>query len=123
MPEKLNNIVDEIRFILDKISSIADDDEEENEEPSNMTIKELNEYEDKLNKLLTKALPDLEGDKVIQIGNTVHKYGSDEIIYKNIITLDTCDNIQGVDVISCKTENEMLMQWKKFLMKLDPDII
>jgi len=120
--EKLNNIVDEIRFVLDKISSIADDDEE-GDEPSNMTIKELNEYEDKLNRLLTKALPELEGDKVIQIGNTVHKYGSDEIIYRNIITLDTCDDIQGVDVISCKTEDEMLMQWKKFLMKLDPDII
>ena len=120
--EKLNNIVDEIRFVLDKISSIADDDEE-GDEPSNMTIKELNEYEDKLNRLLTKALPELEGDKVIQIGNTVHKYGSDEIIYRNIITLDTCDDIPDVDVISCKTEDEMLMQWKKFLMKLDPDII
>jgi len=119
--EKLEKILDEIKLVLDKISSIDDNDDEEEE--NNLTIKELNDIEDKLNRMLTKALPELEGDKIIQIGNTVHKYGSDEIIYKCILTLDTCDDIEDVNVISCKTEEEMLISWKKFIMKLDPDII
>lgn len=71
----------------------------------------------------TSFLPHLKGDPIIQIGTTVHKYGERECSYKNIITLGTCDPIDGVDVISCATEEEVLMKWQELIVKLDPDII
>ena len=136
---------DDIRFILNKIKSVDycidndgdndndDDDNDANDdnddgEPkkkfkNNITVKEANEIEEELNKRLCKILPELEGDKIIQIGTTVHIYGSDEIIYKNIITLDSCDNIEDVNVITCNTEEELIKKWKKEIMKINPDIM
>lgn len=67
--------------------------------------------------------PELEGDPIIQIGTTVHKYGEKECCYKNIITLDTCNDIEGSDVISCKNEKELLLQWRDLIIRLDPDIL
>jgi len=117
-----------IRFILNKIKSndiIINDDDEDDEEDNykKLTSKEYNEIEDTLNIKLSEFLPPLEGDKIIQIGTTVHKFGSDDIIYKNIITLDTCDEIPNVDVKTCKTEADLLISWKRLMTKLNPDII
>jgi hypothetical protein len=50
------------------------------------------------------GLPPLQGDPLIQIGTTVHRYGSDEIVYKHIVSLGSCDSIPGVVVESCETE-------------------
>ena len=69
------------------------------------------------------VLPKLEGDHVIQIGTTIHKYGSDEIVYRHIVTLNTCDEIEGTQVEHYKTEEEVLQAWKFFLTRLDPDIL
>jgi len=69
------------------------------------------------------VLPKLEGDHVIQIGTTIHRYGTDEIIYKHIVTLNTCDDIDGVMVEHYDTEEEMLLAWKSFITRLDPDIL
>ena len=75
-------------------------------------------------KYFTKIkLPKLAGDKVIQIGTTVTRFGSDEIVYKNIITLNTCDPINGADVEAYEAEDEVIMAWKELLKKLDPDIL
>ena len=129
---KLHEHEEDIRFILNKMKSltIVNDDEdeeiEEDEEPekkNNISVKEANEIEEALNKKLSDILPELEGDKIIQIGTTVHIYGSDDIIYKNIISLDTCDDIEDATVISCKTEKELILKWKRELMKINPDII
>jgi DNA polymerase elongation subunit (family B) len=67
--------------------------------------------------------PPLEGDCIIQIGTTVHCYGENECNYKNILTLGTCDPIDGIEVISCETEQELLMKWRDLIIKIDPDII
>lgn len=72
---------------------------------------------------LDKVLPPLNGDAIIQIGTTVHLYGEQECSYKNIITLGTCDDIEGADVIQCENEIELLMQWRDLIIKIDPDII
>lgn len=112
--------------ILEKIADIScdsGDEDEEQQKTKTLTLKEQNILESKLNDILTKKLPPLKGDKIIQIGTTVHRYGSDEIIYKNIITLDTCDPIPDTDVITCKTEKQVLMEWKKLIMSLNPDIL
>jgi DNA polymerase elongation subunit (family B) len=104
-------------------------DEEEDEEDDDdikgnkMTVRELNAQELKLTDILTNALVPLEGDKIIQIGTTVHIYGSDNIVYKNIITLNSCDKIEGCDVEHYDTEKEVLIKWKELMNNLNSDII
>jgi len=73
--------------------------------------------------LFDKCFPAIEGDKVIQIGTVVQKYGDKLPCIKHMITLDTCEPIEGCHVESYKTEREVLIAWAKFIKKLDPDII
>ena len=118
----------DIRYILNKFKSLqtVDDEIEEDEEDNKaikMSVKEANEIEEALNSRLCEILPELEGDKIIQIGTTIHKYGSDEIIYKSLISLNDCDDFEGTTVISCKTEKELLLKWKNEIIKINPDII
>jgi DNA polymerase elongation subunit (family B) len=77
----------------------------------------------RLNTLFTSLFPDLEGDKVIQIGTAIQRFGETEPYLKHIITLGTCDPIEGTIVVPCKTEKEVLMEWSQFMVNLDPDII
>ena len=90
---------------------------------SRMTVRELNAHELKLTEILTKNLIALEGDKIIQIGTTVHIYGSDKIVYKNIISLNSCDRIEGCDVEYYDSEKEVLLKWKELMNNLNSDII
>jgi len=53
----------------------------------------------------------------------VHVYGSDEIVYRNIVTLNTCDEIEGAEVQAYSTEEKMLMAWKNVIASIDPDIM
>lgn len=119
--------VEDIIGFLNKISDISSgdtSDDEEGEAPAkSITRKEQMIHEARINDILTGVLPPLKGDKIIQIGTTVHRYGSEEIIYKNIISLNDCDEIEGTDVVSCKTEKQVLMEWKKLMASLNPDII
>lgn len=123
IPQLLKPVIAEITAILEKIASSVSDGNEEEEEDANMTVAEINAEELKLCKLLDNILIPLEGDKIIQIGTTVHLYGSDKIVYKNIVSLDTCDDICDCEVISCKTEKELLNKWKDVMNNLNSDII
>jgi DNA polymerase elongation subunit (family B) len=87
------------------------------------TQKDIQIEEDNIRKLLADNLPKLEGDPIIQIGTTFHRYGSDEIIYKHLVNLGSCDDIEGVDVVACKTENKLLEKWKEMMIEKKPDII
>jgi DNA polymerase elongation subunit (family B) len=78
---------------------------------------------DKLAGIFDNFLPTIEGDKVIQIGTTVHRYGEEECFMKHIVTLGTCNNIQGAEVVQCKTEEDVIKEWFKFIRILDPDMI
>ena len=49
----------------------------------------------KITLLYDRYFPSVEGDKVIQIGTVVQKYGETEPYLKHMITLDTCDPIEG----------------------------
>jgi DNA polymerase elongation subunit (family B) len=73
--------------------------------------------------LLNSFLPELKGDSIIQIGSTLHQYGSTKCSYKSVITLDTCDDIPGIDVIVCKTEKTLIKEWCKLIKRIDPDIM
>ncbi len=72
---------------------------------------------------LTELFPEIEGDKVIQIGTTFHKYGERECYYKHIVTLDTCNEIEGVEVLSVDNETDLIKEWVKILNNMDPDIM
>ena len=123
--EKIEKKSNQIIKYLDDISNyIEQDDDVENEEnikPN--TVKEQNIIINSLNDIFMEILPQLEGDKIIQIGTTVHKYGSDNIVYKNIISLNSCNKITDADVIECKTETEVLREWKNLIIRLNPDIL
>ena len=138
IPLLLNEKMSDIIEILDKITAsiktekkdktentddVVDDNDCNEDDDCNMTIAQLNEEEARLAKILDKLLVPLEGDKIIQIGTTVHMYGSDKIVYKNIITLDTCDLIENCVVEPCKTEKELLINWKKLMNELNSDIV
>lgn len=69
--------------------------------------------------------PERFDDKIIQIGTTVYIQGKDneKQVLKHIITLDTCDDIDGTIIESYDTEEEVILAWMKFIQQLDPDII
>ncbi|GAB4835573.1 DNA polymerase delta catalytic subunit [Ancistrocladus abbreviatus] len=62
-------------------------------------------------------------DPVIQVANLVTSQGESKPFVRNIMTLKSCAPIVGVDVMSFDTEREVLLAWRDFIRKVDPDII
>ena len=88
---------------------------------NNEIIQKLTE---KFNSLYYKGLfPKIEGDKIIQIGITTHSYGNKDCKQKIILTLGGCSDIDGIKVIRCNNEKEIITNWVKIINELDPDII
>jgi DNA polymerase elongation subunit (family B) len=77
----------------------------------------------RLTRKMNAHFPPLKGDRIIQIGTAVHRYGDTSCSYKAVVTLDTCDPIEGVDVISCATEKELIKRWCDLLHQINPDVI
>ena len=67
--------------------------------------------------------PMRDGDKVIQIGITLSRYGEADCYYKHLLSLKETANIDGVTVEWFKTEEDLLLAFTKFIRKFDPDII
>lgn len=67
--------------------------------------------------------PERDDDKIIQIGTTFSKYGESECYYKHIITLGSCDKIEGATVESYNNESNVLLAWTKMIRKMNPDVI
>lgn len=78
---------------------------------------------EEINKTMMRYLPEIEGDKIIQIGTVVQNYGEKKCDIKHIVTLKGCSDIKDTIVESCKTEREVIIKWCEFINKLDPDII
>ena len=112
----IESILRIISINSNQIISILQEKFPEHDTGKEIKIKRSNIY-------LSNIFPEIEGDRVIQIGTTVQKYGETECYIKHIITLDTCDPIEGAIVVQCKTEREVLIEWTKFINLLDPDII
>ena len=74
-----------------------------------------------------RSLGEQEGDRVIQIGTTYYRNG--EIVYRNIITLGSCDPVPDTETIAIDTPNqeraekELIQEWISLIHKTDPDII
>ena len=73
--------------------------------------------------LLMSKLPHLEGDKVTFIGSTFIHYGKKEPHKNHCIVLGDCDEVKGVEIVSVKTEREVLLEWTKLIQVENPDII
>lgn len=68
-------------------------------------------------------VPDVMGNPVIQIGTVFQDFGTPDRYHKYIITLKKCLEIPDACVISCETEEELLMKWQKLIIDNDPDIL
>jgi DNA polymerase delta subunit 1 len=63
------------------------------------------------------------GDKIITIGTAYQRYGEPEPFHRSVVTLDTCDSIEGVHVVPCETEAELLNAWIDDVMAHDVDVM
>lgn len=130
---KLEPILEDVTGLVQKIAAAksgthdtgaADDDDDTDESPITAVSSSVTmELENNLVDILTSNLPALQGDPIIQIGTTVHIYGSDKIVYRHIATLHSCDPVEGAEVESFDTEEELLQGWKDLIVRLDPDIL
>jgi DNA polymerase elongation subunit (family B) len=64
-----------------------------------------------------------DGDKIIQIGLTLSRFGEDECYYKHLLSLNKTSDILGATVESFETEEEVLLAFTKIIRKLNPDIM
>ncbi|KAH8663934.1 DNA polymerase delta catalytic subunit [Xylariales sp. PMI_506] len=67
--------------------------------------------------------PEANQDPVIQIANVVTRYGETKPFIRNVFCLDTTSSIVATQILEFTNESDMLMSWKKFLDKVDPDLI
>nr|KMM72103.1 DNA polymerase delta catalytic subunit [Coccidioides posadasii RMSCC 3488] len=67
--------------------------------------------------------PEAHEDPVIQIANVVTRYGESKPFVRNVFVLNGCSLIVNTQILDFKTEQEMLMAWRDFLEKVDPDVI
>lgn len=67
--------------------------------------------------------PEPEVDPVIQIANVVTRYGDSKPFVRNVFVLDTCSSIVNTQIFEYAKEEDMLMGWRDFLEKVDPDVI
>lgn len=67
--------------------------------------------------------PEANQDPVIQIANVVTKYGEKKPFIRNVFCLDTTSSIVATHILEFSREEDMLMSWRNFLEKVDPDII
>jgi DNA polymerase elongation subunit (family B) len=86
--------------------------------------------EDKLDKMTevfkSVGFPELEGDKVTFIGSTFLRYGDEKPYLNNCLALNTCSDVKEIEnseIVSYKTERELLLAWKELIVNEDPDII
>lgn len=69
------------------------------------------------------VFPEANQDPVIQIANVVTRYGEAKPFVRNVFCLDTCSSIVNTQIIEFDAEEKMLMAWRDFLEKVDPDVI
>ncbi|KAK2864970.1 DNA-directed DNA polymerase delta [Arthroderma sp. PD_2] len=62
-------------------------------------------------------------DPVIQIANIVTRYGESKPFVRNVFVMDTCSSIVNTQVLEFDREEKMLMAWRDFVEKVDPDVI
>jgi len=69
------------------------------------------------------VFPEANQDPVIQIANVVTRYGEEKPFVRNVFVLDTCSLIVNTQIFEFDAEDKMLLAWRDFLEKVDPDVI
>lgn len=69
------------------------------------------------------VFPEPNQDPIIQIANVVTRYGEPKPFVRNVFCLDTCSLIVNTQIFEFDREEKMLMAWRDFLDKVDPDVI
>ena len=69
------------------------------------------------------VFPEYDQDPVIQIANVVTRFGESKPFVRNVFCLDTCSLIVNTQIFEFDQEEKMLMAWRDFLEKVDPDVI
>ncbi|KAI5867309.1 DNA polymerase family B-domain-containing protein [Durotheca rogersii] len=67
--------------------------------------------------------PEANHDPVIQIANIVTRYGESKPFVRNVFCLEKTSPIVATEVLAFNREEDMLISWKRFLDKVDPDLI
>ncbi|KAF8421003.1 DNA polymerase family B-domain-containing protein [Tirmania nivea] len=67
--------------------------------------------------------PEPNHDPIIQIASMVTRYGDKKPFVRNVFCLDTCALIVNTQIFSYDDEGKMLMGWRDFIQKVDPDVI
>lgn len=111
----MNALLDVIDEIVDILKGVRNVVKTEQEPPCSVAAR--------LTTILDRIFPKLHGDPIIQIGTTVHKYGDSDCVFKHVLTLGTCDAIEGVEVVQCDTERELIERWCELLREIDPDVV
>ena len=68
--------------------------------------------------MLQGCFPEPDKDPVIQIASMVTNQGETTPVVRNVMTLDTCAAIIGSEVMSFKTEQELLKVWHSSLLHI-----
>ena len=76
-----------------------------------------------IDKTLVQGFPSLEGDKVTFIGSTFTRVGEKEPYLKHCVVLDTCDEVEGVETESYRSEAHVLLAWRDLLQREKPDVV
>jgi DNA polymerase elongation subunit (family B) len=63
------------------------------------------------------------GDKVVQIGMTLYRYGSMECYEQHILTLHKCPPIKGAHLECHETEKSLFRGWARKMREISPDIV
>lgn len=69
------------------------------------------------------VFPEASEDPVIQIANVILRYGELRPFVRNVFTVDSCAPIIGSEILSYAQERDMLMAWRDFMVRADPDVI
>ena len=67
--------------------------------------------------------PKDESCPVIQVATTLQRFGEKEPYKRQLLSFGTCNPIDNVEVIECKTEAELLNRWTKTVQTEDVDIL
>jgi DNA polymerase delta subunit 1 len=70
-----------------------------------------------------KGFPVAQKNPVIQIAAYVTEHGRSEHVMKGVWVLESCADIAGADVFSFEKESDMLVSFRDFWEKVDPDLI
>lgn len=69
------------------------------------------------------VFPEANQDPVIQIANVITRYGESKPFVRNVFCLGTCSLIVNTQIFEFHDEAKMLLAWRDFLERVDPDVI